>query len=118
MRIPRDLRRLFAWMVGLLGPLRSTKIKPLSQPRLRIKPHPELSRDTAEGCRDRAAADLREADTSTDPYERRQLRKGAKRWSLRADMLERLARSFRKRAALDEASRQYRHNKARQDIRS
>ena len=118
MRIPHDLRRLFAWMIGLLGPSRSTKIKPLSQPKLRIEPQSELSWDTAEGCRDRAAADLREADTSTDPYERRQLRKGAKRWSLRADMLERLARSFRKRAALDEASRQYRRNKARQDIRS
>ena len=107
----RDLRRLFVWMIGMLGPLRSTKIKPLSQA------HSELSRDTIEGCRDRAAADLREADTSTDPYERRQLRKGAKRWSLRADMLERLARSFRKRAALDEASRQYHREKARRGIR-
>jgi hypothetical protein len=55
---------------------------------------------------------LREADTSTDPHERKQLRKGAKRWSLRADMLERLARSFRKRAALDEASKQYQRDKA------
>ena len=116
MRIPRDLR-LLAWMIGLLGPLRSTKVKPLSQPKLRIEPHSELSRDTAEGCRDRAAADLREADSSTDPHERKQLRKGAKRWSLRADMLERLARSFRKRAALDEASRQYHRDKARQGTR-
>ena len=116
MRIPHDLR-LFAWMIGLLGPLRSTKVERPFQPRLRIEPHSELSRDTIVGCRDRAAADLREADTSTDPHERKQLRRGAKRWLLRADMLERLARSFSKRAALDEASRQYHRDKARQGIR-
>ena len=51
---------------------------------------------------------MQDADTSTDPHERKQLRRGAKRWSLRADMLERLAKSFKKRAALDEASRKYR----------
>ena len=114
MRIPH---RLFAWMIGLLGHSRSTKIKRLSQPKLRVEPRSEFSRDTVEGCRDRAAADLQEADTSTNRHERKQLRRGAKRWSLRADMLERLARSFSKRAALDEASRQYRRDKARKAIR-
>ena len=104
-------------MIGLLGPLRSSKINPHSHPKLRVTSHSELSRDTVEGCRDRAAADLREADTSTDLHERKQLRRGAEQWSLRADMLERLARSFRKRAALDEASRQYHRDKARKGIR-
>ena len=109
--------RLFAWMIGLLGPSRSSKIKRLSQPKLRVEPRSEFSRDTVEGCRDRAAADLQDAGTSTNPQERKQLRRGAKRWSLRADMLERLAKSFRKRAALDEASRQYHRDKERQSTR-
>ena len=114
MQISRDLRRLSFWMIGFLGP---TRIEPLSHSKHRIEPHSELSRDTVEGCRDRAAADLQEADTSTDPHQRKQLKGGAQRWSLRADMLERLAKSFRKRAALDEASRQYHRDKARQSTR-
>ena len=93
----------WAWAKGLGGPVAYSHSKLNS----------ELSRDTVKGCRDRAAADLQEADTSTDPHQRKQLRWGAKRWSLRADMLERLAKSFRKRAALDEASRQYHRDKAR-----
>ena len=112
MRISRDLRRFLPWIIGLRGPLRPARIEPLSN--LRVEPHLELSRNTVEGCRDRAAADLQEADTATDPQERKQLRRGAKRWSLRADMLERLAKSFRKRAALDEASRKYQRDNARQ----
>ena len=108
MRVSRDLRRFLSWIIGLRGPLRPARTEPLSHSKLRIEPHSELSRNTVEGCRDRAAADLQDADTSTDPHERKQLRRGAKRWSLRADMLERLAKSFKKRAALDEASRKYR----------
>ena len=116
MQISRGLRGLLLWMKGL-GPVRPTRTKRLSHSKLRSETHSELSRNTVEGCRDRADADLREADISTDPHERKQLRRVAKRWSLRADMLERLARSFSKRAALDEASRQYRRDKARKAIR-
>ncbi len=100
-------------MIRSLGPLRPTRI----EPELRVEPRSEFSRDTVEGCRDRAAADLQESDISTDLHERKQLRRGAKRWSLRADMLERLAKSFSKRVALDEASRQYHRDKARQSTR-
>ena len=110
MQIIRSLDRLLAWMLGFVYPSRSKR-------KLRIEPASELSKNTVEGCLDRAAADLREADTSTDPYERKQLRRGARRWSLRADMLQRLAKSFSKRAALDEASRQYRRDKAQQGTR-
>lgn len=113
MRIPPNFRTQFAWMIGLLGPLRSTMFKPRPQPSLTVEPHWEYSHDTVEGCLERAASDLQEADIA-DPHDREQLRRGAKRWSLRADMLDRLAKSFRKRAALDEASKQYRRDKARQ----
>ena len=117
MRNSSDSRRLFARMIGFLGALRPTKTGPLPYPKRDVERPSEHSRDTVEGCLERAAADLRDADTATDPHVRTQLRRGAKRWSLRADMLERLARSFRKRAALDEASRQYHRDKARRGIR-
>ena len=113
MRFPRNFRRQFAWMVGLLGPLRSTIFKPLSQPKLRVEPNWEHSHHTVEGCLERAASIQQDADIA-DPHDREQLRRGAKRWSLRADMLDRVTKSFRKRAALDEASKQYHRDKARQ----
>lgn len=117
MRISRDLRRLRLWVIRSVGPMRPTRIEPPPYSKPKVEPRAEFSRDTVESCRDRAAVDLQDADTSTDPHERKQLRRGAKRWSLRADMLERLAKSFRKRAALDEASRQYHRDKARQSTR-
>lgn len=117
MRNSSDSRRLFAWMIGFLGALRPTKTGPLPYPKRDVERPSEHSRDTVEGCLERAAADLRDADTATDSHERKQLRMGAKRWSLRADMLERLAKSFRKRADLDEASRQFHRDKARQGTR-
>ena len=113
MRISGGLRRRLGWMIGYLGPSRPMKTEPHFPPEPSIEPRSEHSRNTVRGCLDRAAADLQEADTSTDPLERKQLRRGAKRWSLRADMLERLAKSFTKRAALDEASRQYRRDNPR-----
>jgi hypothetical protein len=81
-----------------------------------VKPDWSHSQNTVEGCLERAASDLQEADLA-DGREGKQLRTRAKGWSLRAVMLERLAKSFSKRAALDEASRQYRHDKARQGSR-
>ena len=87
---------------------------------LRMAPHPsrpatmtELPPNTAAGCLDRAAADLLEADASIDPHERKQLHQDAKWWSRRAEMLQRVAKSISKRAALDEGSRQYHRDKAR-----
>lgn len=103
-------------MIGFLGALRPTKTGPLPYPKRDVE-RPSEQRDTVEGCLERAAADLRDADTATDSHERKQLRMGAKQWSLRADMLERLAKSFRKRADLDEASRQFHRDKARQATR-
>jgi hypothetical protein len=117
MQISRALRGLLLWMIRSVGSMRPTRIEPLFHSKLRVGPRSEFSRDTVEGCRDRAAADLQDADASTNPHERKQLRRGAKRWSLRADMLERLAKSFRKRAALDDASRQYHRDKERQSPR-
>lgn len=117
MPIPRDLRRLLSRMIGWLDSLRPAKAVPPAAAKLRVDPRSELSRDTVEGCRDRAASALQDADTSTDSHDRKQLRRGAKRWSLRADMLERLAKSFAKRALLDEASRQFQRENARHDIR-
>ena len=113
MRVPRAFRRLIAWTAALFGPLRSTKFKPLSQPKQTVEPNWEYSQDTVEGCLERAGSDLKEADIANQ-HEREQLRRTAERWSLRAELLERLAKSFRKRAALDEASRQYHRDKARQ----
>ena len=74
---------------------------------------PELSENTVVGCRDRAAVDLQNATTSTDRKDRRQLKLSAERWTRRGDMLERIVKSFRKRAALDEASEQYRRDRDR-----
>ena len=73
----------------------------------------ELSQNTALGCHDRAAVDLQNAAASPDRKNRRQLKLSAAQWTLRGDMLERIAKSFRKRAALDEASKQYRLNSDR-----
>jgi hypothetical protein len=73
----------------------------------------EMSQNTAVGCHDRAAVDLKNAATSTDRKARKQLRLSAERWTRRGNMLERIVKSFRKRAALDEASKQYRRNRDR-----
>lgn len=68
----------------------------------------KLPHNTATGCRDRAASDLQHASTSTAGNERKRFERSAETWSQRADMLERVERSFKKRAALDEASREFR----------
>ena len=111
MRVPPYLGTLFAWMTALLDS--SSKFKPASEAKQVTEPDWEYSQDSVEGCRERAASDLQDADTA-EPRQRKWLIKGAERWTLRADMLARMAKSFRKRAALDEASRQYHRDKARQ----
>jgi hypothetical protein len=50
-------------------------------------------RDTSEGCRERASADLLKSVTMLTANERLILERSAASWSLRADMLEGLARS-------------------------
>lgn len=67
----------------------------------------KLPQDTVQGCRDRAAADLLQAVTVMTANQRLRLEESARSWTLRADMLDRLNKSFEKRAALDHASRQY-----------
>ena len=111
MRVPPDLGRLFAWITSLSD--RYAKFKPASQAKRVAELDWEYSQDTVEGCLERAASDLQEARIAK-PHERKRLTKGAEQWSLRAEMLARIAKSFRKRAALDEASRQYHRDKARQ----
>jgi hypothetical protein len=44
-------------------------------------------RDTAEGCRDRAKADLLEAVTMATAHSRQMLERSAARWSARAELL-------------------------------
>ena len=89
-------------------------MKPILHPSYtgtRITPPPTLPQkrpqNTAAGCRDRAAADLLEASTLVAANERRRFERSAESWSQRADLLGRVETSFKKRAALDEASRQY-----------
>jgi hypothetical protein len=55
-------------------------------------------RDTSEGCRERASADLLESVTMLTANERLILERSAASWSLRADMLEGLARSAARHA--------------------
>jgi hypothetical protein len=51
------------------------------------------TKDTFEACRERAAADLLKSVTMLTANERLTLERSAASWSLRADMLERLART-------------------------
>jgi hypothetical protein len=48
------------------------------------------SRDTAEGCRDRASADLAQAGTMNTVNGRQVLEKSAASWTTRAELLERI----------------------------
>lgn len=69
--------------------------------------------DTVQGCRDRATRDLLEAVVTMTTNQRLRLEQSAHSWTLRADMLDRLNKSFEKRAALDRASRQYKRDHVR-----
>jgi len=67
----------------------------------------KLQENTVEGCRDRATADLLEAVTAITATHRRRLASSAESWTVRANLLGRLGRSFEKREALDRAHKQY-----------
>ena len=73
----------------------------------------KLPQDTVQGCRDRAAADLLEAVTIITANQRLRLERSAQSWTVRADLLDRLDKSFEKRCALDRASKQYEIDRAR-----
>ena len=47
-------------------------------------------RDTAQGCRDRATADLLEAVTMVTAHSRQMLERSAASWQVRAEMLQRV----------------------------
>ena len=53
-------------------------------------------RDTAEGCRDRATADLLEATMAT-AHSRQMLERSAASWAARADLLQRIEASMKTR---------------------
>ena len=63
---------------------RGCTLNPLPGPLLKQR------RDTAEGCRDRATADLLEAVTMATAHSRQMLERSAASWNTRADLLQRL----------------------------
>jgi len=54
-------------------------------------------RDTAEGCRDRGAADLLEAATMATAHSRQMLERSAASWNARAELLHRIETSIETR---------------------
>ena len=70
---------------------RRPRILGLSQRRPRLMSAPE---DSAQGCRERAEADLRRADEDMPINARQVLHASAKHWFARAELLERLETSF------------------------
>ena len=79
----------------------------LDDPSPRASATQALRKDTAGACRDRATADLLRSVVMATSNERLALERSAEAWTLRAELLERIARSFEKRRGLDEASRRY-----------
>ena len=63
-------------------------------------------------CRERASADLLKSTEALTANQQRALRRSAESWTRRAVMLERIEKSFDKRHALDQASRQYEVDRA------
>jgi hypothetical protein len=77
-----------------------------ADPFIRGRTH-KLPQDTVQGCRDRAAADLLEAVTMVGTNQRLSLERSSQSWTLRADLLDRLEKSFEKRRTLDRLSDEY-----------
>ena len=67
----------------------------------------KLPGNTVQGCRDRATADLLEAVTVVTANQRRRLERSAESWTVRANLLDRLNKSFEKRGAIDRAHKRY-----------
>jgi hypothetical protein len=55
--------------------------------------------DTAQGCRERAAADLSNAKGNIPPNARRVLETSARNWLARAELLDRLEKNFAERSS-------------------
>lgn len=79
---------------GMPAPKRRPSAKPSPMPRVSAN---REQRDTAAGCRDRAAADLLEAATLATVNERRRMESSAASWTARAELLSRLEDSFEAR---------------------
>lgn len=62
---------------------------------------------TVQGCRDRANADLLASVTVVKANRRLALERSAESWTVRANLLGRLNKSFEKRNALDRAHKEY-----------
>ena len=60
---------------------------------------PKEARDTAAGCRDRAAADLLQSVSMLVANERRRMEVSAASWTVRAELLDRIETSFAARQA-------------------
>lgn len=58
-----------------------------------------IKRDTSETCRERASADLLKSVTMMTANERRALESSAAIWNLRAELLDQVEATARKRAA-------------------
>jgi hypothetical protein len=111
MRFAPACRKALSWIVGGLREPEKSKapsIPVTTAPQAEYLQTSNRPQNTVDGCHDRAAADLRNAATSTNRKERKELRLSAERWTRRGDTLERIVKSFRKRVLLDEASREYR----------
>lgn len=65
--------------------------------------HKKEQRDTAQGCRDRATADLLQSVTMVTSNERLRLESSAASWTVRAALLDRIEASFARRIALAES---------------
>ena len=74
---------------------RRPRILGLSQRRAKLMSAPE---DSAQGCRERAEADLRRAHEDMPINARQVLQASAKHWFARAELLERLETSFAARS--------------------
>jgi hypothetical protein len=70
---------------------RRPRILGLSENRAKLVAAPE---DSAQGCRERAEADLLKADDDMPISARQVLQASARHWFARADLLERLEKSF------------------------
>ena len=64
---------------------------------VRASPKTSIKRDTSEACRERASADLLMSVTMLTANQRLILERSAASWSLRADLLDRVEATARKR---------------------
>ena len=79
--------------------------RPISASPLGRKQIRKLPQDTAQGCRDRAAADLLEAVSIVGANQRLRLERSSQSWSMRADLLDGVENDFERRRALHRKSR-------------